>query len=74
MSTASRPDGQLRIGTLGTAHITPVALIRPARLVPEIHVVAVAARDEGRARSFAGRFGIPNTLHAAWTVRALEAA
>jgi predicted dehydrogenase len=41
--------------------------------VPEIHVVAVAARDEGRARSFAGRFGIPNTLHAAWTVRALEA-
>lgn len=49
---------RLRIGTLGAARITPSALIRPARLVPEVTVSAVAARDPGRARRFAARHGI----------------
>ncbi len=51
--------GRLRIGTLGAARIAPLALVRPARSVPEVEVVAVAARDEGRARRFAERHGIP---------------
>jgi predicted dehydrogenase len=49
---------QLRIGTLGAARITPAALIRPARVVPEVTVAAVAARDPARARRFAARHGI----------------
>ena len=50
---------RLRIGTLGAARIAPMALLRPARSVPEVEVVAVAARDEARARRFATRHGIP---------------
>jgi predicted dehydrogenase len=50
---------RLRIGTLGAARIAPMALVRPARSVPEAAVVAVAARDEERARRFAARHGIP---------------
>jgi predicted dehydrogenase len=49
----------VRFGVLGTAHITPVALLRPARLLPGVDVVAIAARDEARATRFAARFGIP---------------
>jgi hypothetical protein len=30
--------------------ITPAALIKPARLVPEVAITAVAARDTVRAR------------------------
>jgi predicted dehydrogenase len=52
----------LRIGTLGAAAITPAALIRPARQVPDVTVAAVAARDPGRARQFAARHGI-GTVH-----------
>ncbi len=86
----------LRIGTLGAARITPGALIKPARRVPEVRVTAVAARDRDRARRFAARHGItvvhdsyealiadpavdavynplPNSLHAPWTLRAIEA-
>ena len=48
----------LRIGTLGAARITPMALIRPARDVPEAEVVAVAARDRRRAERFASKQGI----------------
>jgi predicted dehydrogenase len=48
----------LRIGTFGAARITPSALIRPARQLAEIDVVAVAARDEARARRFAAKHGI----------------
>jgi predicted dehydrogenase len=87
---------RLRIGTLGAARITPGALIKPARRVPEVTVAAVAARDRDRARQFAARHGIavvhdsydaliadpaidaiynplPNSLHAPWTLRAIEA-
>jgi predicted dehydrogenase len=49
----------LRIGVLGAARITPMALLRPARHVPEVTVVAVAARDPQRARAFATRHAIP---------------
>lgn len=88
--------GRLRIGILGAARIAPMALVRPARRVPEVEVAAVAARDPARARAFAARHGIPrahasydalvadaeldavynplpNSLHCAWTIRALEA-
>ena len=50
---------RLRVGTLGAARITPAALIKPAREVPEVVVTAVAARDPARARQFADRHGIP---------------
>ncbi len=49
----------LRIGILGAARIAPMALIRPARQVPEAAVVAVAARDRTRAQAFAAKQGIP---------------
>ena len=49
---------RLRIGTLGAARITSSALIKPARQVPEVTVVAVAARDPARARRFAAKHGI----------------
>ena len=49
----------LRIGVLGAARIAPMALIRPAREVPEAAIVAVAARDESRAARFAAKHGIP---------------
>jgi predicted dehydrogenase len=55
----------LRIGTLGAARITPAALIKPARLVPDVEVVAVAARDRERADQFARKHGIP-TVHASY--------
>src|SRR5438093_3743489 len=51
-------DGALRIGVLGAARITPMALLRPARQVPEATVVAVAARDPQRAYTFAAKHGI----------------
>jgi len=49
----------LRIGILGAARIAPMALIRPARRVPEVAVTAVAARDAARARAFAAKHVIP---------------
>jgi predicted dehydrogenase len=49
----------LRIGVLGAARIVPNALIRPARLVPGVQVVAIAARDPQRARAFAQQHLIP---------------
>lgn len=52
----------LRIGALGAARITPMALLRPAKTVPEVQVVAMAARDRGRAEKFARKHGIA-TVH-----------
>jgi predicted dehydrogenase len=86
----------LRIGVLGAARIAPAAIVRPAREVPGVEVLAIAARDEARARRFAARHGVPrvhrtydalladpdvdaiynplpNALHCAWTLRALDA-
>jgi len=54
------PD--LRIATLGAARITPPALIRPARDVDGVTVVAVAARDRARAEKFAAKHGVPRVL------------
>src|SRR3954454_9413177 len=50
---------RLRIGVLGAARITPLALIRPARTMPEVTVAAIAARDPARAGKYAARHGIP---------------
>jgi predicted dehydrogenase len=48
----------IRVGTLGAARITPQALLKPARLLPDVEVVAVAARDRDRGRDFARKHGI----------------
>jgi predicted dehydrogenase len=48
----------LRFGILGAARIAPMAILRPARGVPEVKILAVAARDAARARSFAAKHGI----------------
>jgi predicted dehydrogenase len=87
---------QIQIGVLGAARIVPNALIAPARKVPDVRVVAVAARDIAKAQSFAKKNDIPqahasydalladpaiaavyiplpNGLHGAWTIKALEA-
>lgn len=51
--------GPLRIGVLGAARIAPMALIRPAREIPSVAIVAVAARDPTRSRAFAVKHKIP---------------
>lgn len=48
----------LRIGILGAAGITPQALIEPAHANPGVRLVAVAARNRGRAEEFAQENGI----------------
>jgi len=48
----------LRIGVLGAARIAPLALIKPARRVDDVEVVAVAARDRAKASKFANKHGI----------------
>lgn len=48
----------LRFGVLGAAKITPDALIKPAAASQRAEVVAIAARDAGRARAFAEEHGI----------------
>lgn len=48
----------LRVGILGAARIAPNALIKPARRVEEVEVVAVAARDKAKADRFARKHGI----------------
>src|SRR5678815_4792532 len=93
MSASSSP--MLRIGILGAANIARLfaASVRPSQ---KVAVVAVAARDAGRARKFADETGItrvhpsyealhadpaiaasynplPNSLHAEWSIRALDA-
>ncbi len=57
---STRPP--LRIGILGAARIAPMALIRPARSVPEVRFSAVAARDPARARAFAEKHRVPKVF------------
>ena len=52
----------LRIGALGAARITPAALVKPAREVDGVEVVAVAARDRERATKFAAKHGIARVV------------
>jgi predicted dehydrogenase len=52
----------LRFGILGAAHIVPNALIKPARQIEEVEVVAIAARDPARAHEFALAHHIPRVL------------
>lgn len=52
----------LTIGVLGAARITTNALLKPAAEVEGVEVVAIAARDRGRAQAAAREHGIP-TVH-----------
>ncbi|MFL6238877.1 MAG: Gfo/Idh/MocA family protein [Actinomycetes bacterium] len=51
----------VRIGVLGAARIAPMAIVRPAKEVPEVTVAAVAARDPARAQKFAKKHSIDKT-------------
>jgi predicted dehydrogenase len=53
---------KVRIGVLGAARIAPPAVVRPARSSEEAEVVAVAARDRGRADAFARKHGVPRVF------------
>jgi predicted dehydrogenase len=50
---------QLRIGILGTARICVPALIEADRMMPEVQVTGVAAREKSRAELFSAQHGIP---------------
>ena len=52
----------LRFGVISAARIVPNALIEAAKAVPEVAIVAIAARDPARAREFAKQHRIP-TVH-----------
>ena len=52
----------LKIGVLGAARISKDALIKPARKVDGVEVVAIAARDRTRAAEAAAKHGIPRVL------------
>jgi predicted dehydrogenase len=60
MQSSSSSSAPLRIGALGAASIAVSALVRPARRLQNVEVVAVAARDPDRARRYAARHGIPS--------------
>jgi predicted dehydrogenase len=62
LATTTSP---LRIGTLGAARITVPALIEAAKHVPEVQLVAVAARDAQVAQAYARTHAIPKT-HASY--------
>ena len=55
MATSAEP---IRIGLLGAARIARQAIIDPARTRDDVRIVAVAARDPERARSYAAKFGV----------------
>ena len=52
----------LRIGVLGAARIAPLALVKPSRQVPEVSLVAIAARDEAKAAAFARKHHVARVL------------
>ncbi len=49
----------VRIGILGAARIAPAAVISPAARRKDCQIVAIAARDRGRATAFATAHAIP---------------
>jgi len=51
----------IHFGILGAARIAPLALLAPARSNPSAEVVAVAASEPARARSYAAEHGISRT-------------
>ena len=53
---------ELRIGILGAARIAPAAVIKPARSLDGVRVVAVAARDASKAQAFASKHGIERVV------------
>lgn len=55
------PTSPLRIGLLGAARISVLSLVGPARATGH-RLVAVAARDRARARSFADEHGVERVL------------
>ena len=57
--TASSP---YRIGMLGSGFVTKLALINPAKQVPEVRIEAVGSRSAERARAYADENGIPRSL------------
>ena len=57
MADGSGGSGPLRIGILGAARIAPLSIARPAAATGH-RLVAVAARDVGRAREFAAEHGV----------------
>ena len=52
----------IRFGTLGTARITPRALVYPCVDEPRAAIAAIAARERPRAEDFARHHGIPTVL------------
>jgi predicted dehydrogenase len=62
--TDPRP-ADLRIGILGAARIAPMALVKPAAVVPGVVVAAVAARDPARAAAFAQKHNVA-TVHSSY--------
>ena len=52
---------RVRIGILGAAKIASNALVKPARAVDEVELVAIAARDPARAKEYAAKHGIART-------------
>ena len=53
-----RPIG---IGILGAAGIAERAIVDPARWLDGVRVIAIGARDPGRARTLADRLGVPES-------------
>jgi predicted dehydrogenase len=58
---AGRPSGPLRIGVLGASRIAALAVVDPAHATGD-RLVAVAARDRGRAEAFAATHGVERVL------------
>ncbi|MCJ1250023.1 hypothetical protein MMC30_007249 [Trapelia coarctata] len=52
-------DSAVRMGLFGASNIAPSAIIAPAKTHPDVIISAIAARDEGKARSYAKKHGIP---------------
>jgi len=51
----------IRFGILGAARIAPLALIKPALLIPNVEVVAIAASSVKKAQAFADEHNIAVT-------------